>query len=189
MPRRGRRVLTVTTSPPVTSPLSRQGPREPPPCPRSGQSAPRTDHCGAQSEKRFDQDARASGPTMDGDRVSVPQSPAVSPPTRNFRVQHSPSTKPGPLAMSMALLLPPAILALSTMAGPVRVTQPLAMRTRLQMAMSELPTPDDWAVQRLKDGGARVASKSLRFRPPLYPSIHLSIHPSIYLSICLSFSA
>ena len=62
----------------------------------------------------------------------------------------------------MTLLLPPAILALS-FAGPVRVTQ-LAMRTRLQMAASELPTPDDWAVQRLKDGGARVGSNSLRFR-------------------------
>jgi len=32
------------------------------------------------------------------------------------------------------------------------------------MAASELPTPDDWAVQRLKDGGARVGSNSLRFR-------------------------
>ena len=65
----------------------------------------------------------------------------------------------------MALLLPPAMLALS-MTGLIRVPQPLAMRVaQLQMAMSELPTPDDWAVQRLKDGGARVASKSLRFRP------------------------
>ena len=62
----------------------------------------------------------------------------------------------------MTSLLPPAILALS-FAGPVQVTQ-LAMRTRLQMAASELPTPDDWAVQRLKDGGARVGSNSLRFR-------------------------
>ena len=62
------------------------------------------------------------------------------------------------------LLLPPAMLALS-MAGAIRVAPPRAMRVAVQMKMSELATADDWAVQRLKDGGVRVDSQSLRFRP------------------------